>query len=373
VKFIPINVPIIGDEEVRNVMNVLRSGRLTSRGGAGYYVVQFERSFAKYVGVKNAVAVCSGTAALHATLLALNMRPGDEVLIPSFAFVAVAEAVMMAGGTPVFVDVDLDTYCMSVDSFEEGISRKTRAVIPVHLYGLTCDMDPISKIAREEDLVVIEDAAQAHGAEYKGRKAGSLGDLACFSFYATKNLTTGEGGMVTTNDRAMARVLRAIRNHGELTSYRSKYLGHNYRMNEIEAAIGLSQLSKLPMFLEARRANAEILTDKLKDLENLQLPSELSGRKHGWYVYTMRLKKAKSVRRNKVVGKLRSRGIEAVVYYPIPIHRMPYYRSKIRIGKGVLRNSEKLSQQVFSVPIHPRLKRRELDFVASTVRSVLRR
>ena len=207
---IPINQPSIGKEEIEAVVEVLKSGILTEKSGRGPRVLQFEKEFAKFVGAKHAVAVSSGTAALHASLLAAGIQPGDEVVVPSFTFSATAGAVVLAGGKPAFADIDADTYCITRESIEAVLTRATKAIMPVHMYGLCADMDPITELAHNRGIVAIEDAAQAHGAEYNGRKAGSLGDAACFSFYPGKNMTTGEGGMITTSDDDLAEQFKRI-------------------------------------------------------------------------------------------------------------------------------------------------------------------
>lgn len=371
-EIIPINRPIIGETEIKLVTRVLKGGILTEKSGGGHYVTQFEQAFAKWVGAKYAVAVSSGTAALHATLMAMRLKAGDEVVVPSFSFVATVEAVILAGGKPVFADINPDTYCMDPESFEGQISGKTKAVIPVHLYGLTGDMTPLLKLASEHDFIVIEDAAQAIGAEYKGKKAGSLGDLACFSFYATKNLTTGEGGMITTNTEEYAEIVRAIRNHGEQEEYRPIMLGHNYRMPEVAAAIGLAQLSRLPRFLEVRRKNAEDLSDGLNGLEKLKLPIEPEGHRHSWYVYTARLRGANAGIRNRLVEKLREKRIGATVYYPMPIHLMPYYRERYGYDRGMLPKTETAARQVFSLPLHPGVTRGDIDYMTAILKKILK-
>ena len=300
-KTIPINKPVIGNEEVRAAAKVLRSGFLTEKRGSGPCVTRFENAFSKFVGTRHAVAVNNGTSALHAALLAAGLGPDDEVIVPSLTFVATAEVAVLAGAKPIFVDIDPQNYCMNPDEVEGAITENTKAIIPVHLYGLTADMDPIIELARDHGLVVIEDAAQAHGAEYKGRRAGALGDMACFSFYGSKNMTTGEGGMITTDNRAYAEALGLIRNHGEGKYYQSVTLGHNYRMPELEAAIGLEQLHKLPHFLEERRKNAKTLLEELEGLKDVQNPVVPKEGKSAWYVFTLRLKGANAAKRNKVV------------------------------------------------------------------------
>src|SRR5437879_71028 len=238
----------------------------------GPRVLEFERSFAKFVGAKHAVAVVNGTSALHASLLAADVGPGDEVILPSFTFVGAANAVVLTGATPVFADIDKDTYCLRIGSVEECVSRKTKAIIPTDLYGLPSDISGVANLARGKDIVVIEYAAQAHGAQFDGKKIGSIDDMTCFSFYAGKNITTGEGGMITTNDDGYAQALRMVRSHGEQRPYWTVRPGHNYHMTEIAAAIGYAQLKKLPSFLEKRRKNADLTTEKLNMTGKLLLP-----------------------------------------------------------------------------------------------------
>ncbi len=365
---IPINAPQIGEEEIEAVVKVLKSGMLTHGLGAGPMVTEFENSFAKFVKAKHAVAVNSGTAALHISLMEAGIKAGDEVILPSFTFVATAEVVVMAGAKPVFVDIDPETYNVSPKLIEEAITRKTKAIMPVDLYGLPADMQPIKEIAGKHGLSVIEDAAQAHGATYKGKPAGALADAACWSFYKSKNMTTGEGGMITTNNDEMAENMRFIRSHGEKEKYKSLMLGHNYRMPEIEAAIGCVQLKKLPKFLAKRRENAKRLTEMLRKAERLQLPKEPKGFEHSWYLYTVRLKDARGKERDAIVEELKRKGIETGVYYVNPIHLMPYYSS---FGKYRLPETEKTAKQVFSLPVHPGVTEEQIDFIGETVLHLL--
>ncbi|MCS7096030.1 MAG: DegT/DnrJ/EryC1/StrS family aminotransferase [Candidatus Bathyarchaeota archaeon] len=366
---IPINVPQIGEEEIEAAVKVLKSGILTHALGSGPMVKRFEEEYAKLVDAKYALAVNSGTAALHAAVLAAGVSFGDEVILPSFTFVATAEVVVLAGAKPIFVDIDPVTYNISPEKVEEAITKKTRAIIAVDLYGLPADLKPIKEIADRYGLTVIEDAAQAHGAVYNGKPAGAYADMACWSFYASKNMTTGEGGMVTTNNKEFAEKLRLFRCHGEMEKYKSVVLGHNYRMPEIQAAIGLVQLEKLPKFLARRRENAERLTGNLTDLESiLQLPIEPENRKSSWYLYTVRLKEADAARRNALVERLRSEGIGAEIYYAYPIHLMPYYR---KFGVFRLSETEKASEQVFSLPVHPGVTPEQIDFISHKIRETI--
>jgi dTDP-4-amino-4,6-dideoxygalactose transaminase len=365
---IPINAPQIGSREVEMVVKVLKSGVLTSRGASGSMVAGFEKAYAQFVEAKHAVAVNSGTAALHLALLAAQVKPGDEVVVPSFTFVATAEAVVLCGAKPVFVDINPQTFNMNPERLREAISSKTKAVVPVDLYGLPADMQAISEIAKEHDLVVVEDAAQAHGASYKGKPPGYFADMACWSFYASKNMTTGEGGMITTNIDEYAKVLRCMRSHGEKGEYVSSMLGHNYRMPEIEAAIGMAQLERLPSFLEKRRRNAQHLTGKLEVSKRLTLPTEPEGYRHSWYLYTVRLRDGKSAYRDRIVDELRKHGIGAAVYYGTPVHLMPYYR---QFTAYELRETERASEQVFSLPIHPGVTPQQIEFIGDLVARVV--
>lgn len=252
---IPINLPKIGDEEIEAVVKVMKSGMLTSGLGAGPEVTEFEKNYAEFAGVKHAIAVNTGTAALHAALIAIGIQGGDEVILPSFTFVATAEAVVLAGGKPVFADIDPETYTLAPKAIQKAITKKTKAILPVDLYGLPADINPIRGIAAKDNLFIVEDCAQSHGATYEGKPAGAQADIACWSLYAAKNIGTGEGGMVTTNDDQLAEKVHMFRTHGEKTKYASEMLGTNYRMTEIQAAIGIVQLRKLPEFLEKRTKN----------------------------------------------------------------------------------------------------------------------
>lgn len=366
---IPINQPKIGEEEVEAVVKVLRNGPLTNALGAGPMVTQFEGKFADFAGTKHAIAVNTGTAALHSAVLAAGVKHGDEVILPSFTFVATAEAVALAGGKPVFTDIDPQTYNIAPATIEKAVTRKTKAILPVDLYGLPADIKPIRKIAVEHGLVVVEDSAQAHGATCDGSPSGAFADAACWSLYASKNITAGEGGLTTTSSDEMAEKLRMIRTHGEKSKYVSLILGCNYRMSEVQAAIGLAQLKKLPVFVAKRHRNARKLTDLLAETDRLQLPYEPKGKKHSWYLYTVRLKNAAEKERNKIVAELNNKGIGAEVYYKNPVHLMPFYRGSF--GKRELPETEKAAKQVFSLPIHPGVTGEQVEYIAKTLLHLL--
>lgn len=366
---IPINLPKIGEEEIEAVVQVMRGGPLTNALGAGPMVTQFEKNFAKFAGVKHAIAVNTGTAALHSAIVAAGVQQGDEVILPSFTFVATAEAVAMAGGKPVFTDIDPETYNISLAEIKKNITKKTKAIMPVDLYGFSADIKPIREIAAKHGLAVVEDAAQAHGATYNGKPAGVFADAACWSLYASKNMTTGEGGVTTTDSDEAAETLRLIRTHGEKAKYASLMLGYNYRMSEIQATIGLVQLEKLPSFVAKRRENSKKLTRLLAKTERLQLPEETKNRQHSWYLYTVRLRNAAENERNKIVEELRRNGIGAEVYYLNPVHLMPYYRESF--GGRRLPETEKAAKQVFSLPIHPGVTETQVDYIGKSLLNLL--
>jgi perosamine synthetase len=364
-----INLPKIGEEEIQAVTKVMRSGMLTSGLGMGPAVTEFEKGFAKIIGAKHAVAVNTGTAALHAAVMAVGVKQGDEVILPSFTFVATAEAVVLAGAKPVFVDIDPKTYNLSVSAIEKSLTKKTKAILPVDLYGFSADMKPLREIADKNDLGLVEDAAQAHGTTYERKPAGAFSDVACWSMYASKNIMTGEGGVATTNNDQVAETLRMIRTHGEKAKYSSLILGTNYRMSEIQAAIGNVQLERLTGFVAKRRQNAQELTKLLKKNGKLVLPYETQDCKHSWYLYTARLKDSTETQRNTLLKELKNKGIGAEAYYVNPVHLMPFYQENFRNAK--LPETEQASKQVFSLPIHPGVTEEQIDFIGKSVLGLL--
>lgn len=351
---IPIAKPLIGEEEKQAVLEVLESGILAQ----GPRVRAFEEAFAEMCGVRYAVATSSGTTALHIALLAHGIGPGDEVITSSFTFIASANSVLYVGARPVFVDIDPDTFNLNPDLLEAAITPRTRAIIPVHLYGLPCDMGPIMAIAQKRELVVIEDACQAHGAEYRGQKVGSFGTGA-FSFYPTKNITSVEGGMITTHDPEIAERCRVIRQHGARRRYYHDELGFNFRMSDVHAAIGLAQLGKLERFNRARQANARYLSAHLK---GVVLPVVPPDRTHVFHQYTIRVPGGK---RDALMVYLKERGIGSEVYYPLPVHRQRLYRE---LGyDDHLPEAERAAEEVLSLPIHPGLTPADLETIVAAV------
>jgi perosamine synthetase len=366
---IPINIPKIGEEEIEAVVKVMRTGILTSGLGAGPMVTQFEKNFAKFAGSKHAIAVNTGTAALHAAVIAAGVKLGDEVILPSFTFVATAEAVVLAGGIPVFTDIDPDTYNLSPKAIEKNITKKTKAILPVDLYGLSADMELIRETADKHGLAIVEDAAQSHGLSYKGNPPGAFADSACWSLYASKNMTTGEGGVVTTNNDKTAELVKMVRTHGEKAKYASEMLGCNYRMSEMQAAIGVVQLEKLPAFIAKRRFNAQRLNEILAESEKLRLPQEPKGGKHSWYLYTVRLEKGAETERNRILDELHKKGVGAEAYYVNPVHQMPFYHSNF--GSRKLPETEKAAKQVFSLPVHPGVSEEQIEYISKALLGIL--
>ena len=349
---IPVAKPLIGEEEIEEVEKVLRSGFIAQ----GPRVAEFEEAFASYIGTEHAVATSSGTTALHLSLLAMGIGKGDEVITTPFSFAATGNCALYVGARPVFVDIDPATYNLDPHQIEKAITRKTKAIIPVHLYGQPAKMDSIKKIAEENDLMIVEDAAQAHGAMFQEKMVGSLGDMACFSFYPTKNMTTSEGGMITTNNAELADNARVLRAHGEKERYQHSVLGYNFRMTDIAAAIGLVQLQKLDGFNQKRIENAEYLTEHLKGIKGIEPPFVSPEVKHVFHQYTVRVEDGK---RNNLMNYLNQEDIGTGIHYPIPIYRQELYQKMGYNDHCPL--TEKAASEVLSLPVHPSLSVEELE------------
>jgi len=368
---IPLCIPTVDKREIDAVSEVLSSGWLAH----GPKNEEFERLFSDFIRTKYAVTLNSCATALHAALVALNIT--GEVLVPSFTFVASVNAIVTAGATPVFVDVVYDTGNMDSRKIEQKITKKTQAIMVVHFAGQAADMDPIMRIARKYNLRVIEDSAEAIGAEYKGKRTGSIGDVGCFSFFPTKNITTGEGGMITTNSKKLAERIRTISGHGisKTTLKREKEkkpwfrsateAGYNFRMSNILAAIGVVQMGKLTQMNMLRRKHATYLSKKLSDLP-LTTPTEIEGCTHVYQMYTICVS---AKRRDSIVHALRSRGIGASVHFDPPVHQNYYYLSSK--NKKDLIVTEKLSKEIITLPMYPGLRKEELDYIITSLQEIL--
>jgi perosamine synthetase len=355
---IPIARPTMGDEEKELVWSALQSGSLAQ----GPRVRELEERFAAFVGVPHAVATSSGTTALHLALLGFNIGPGDEVITVPFTFIASATSVLYTGARPIFVDVRADDFTIDPSQIEAAITPRTRAILPVSLYGQPADMPAVADIAARHGLALIEDAAQSHGATIDGRSSGTWG-AGVFSFYPTKNMTTGEGGMITTSDEAYAERVRLLREHGMKVRYHHDIVGYNFRMTDVHASIGLAQLPKLAGYNARRQAIAGRYDAKL---EGVIIPARRPGVTHVFHQYTIRVS-----RRDEFVDRLRELGVGTGVYYPIPVHRQKPF---LALGYGEQRYpvSELLSEQVLSIPVHPSLTDAEVDTVIGAVNDTAR-
>jgi dTDP-4-amino-4,6-dideoxygalactose transaminase len=381
-KFIKVAVPVTGEEEARAIKEVVLSGSFIS----GRKVEEFEEKYADYIGVENAAAVNSGTAALHVALAVMGIGPGDEVIVPPLTFMSTITSVLHQNAIPVFADIDSDTFCLSPEEIKKSITTRTKAIIPVHLYGNSADMDEIMKIANERNLFVIEDCAQAHGTEYKERKVGGIGHIGVFSFFATKHMTTGEGGMLTSNNEEWVKKSRIIRSHGLINRDDHIYLGYNYRMNEIAAAMGLVQLNKLDSFNEQRIKNSLFLLNELGRINTnwFRIPKLSKDIKHTFFWCPLVVNTENGFATRDVVEKLKEKGIEVRQRYQEPLYKQkviqelsPYPNgcpftcqpeSNIPNYKSLnLPNVEVLAGNIIGLPNHPELNQEDLEYILEVV------
>ncbi len=353
---IPISKLSIGDAEKRAVLEVLESGMLAQ----GPRTARLEEKWAAVCGTKHAIATSSGTTALHIALLAHGIDAGSEVITSPFTFIASANSILYTGARPVFVDIEEDTFNLDPDRIEAAITPRTKAIMPVHLYGYPCDMDAILHIARRRNLAVIEDAAQAIGADLHGKRVGSFG-TGCFSLYATKNVMSGEGGMITTDDEALARRCRLLRSHGMERRDYHELLGYNFRMSDLHAAIGLAQIDRLDEFTAKRRANADYLNRHIKSVVT---PAVRPGYGHVWHQYTVRIDRGRD--RDAAAKQLNDAGIGTGIFYAVPANRQ---RHLVEMGLGdvSLPIAERLATEVISLPVHPQLSQSDLAKIVAEV------
>lgn len=379
-KFIPYSIQWIDRDEMDAVNKVLRSDWISQ----GPKIGEFEKKISSYCGARYAVALSSGTAALHIACLAAGIKPGDEVITSPMTFVASANCILYCGGKPIFADIEKDTANIDPEEIKNKITRRTKAIIPVHFAGHPCDLKEIHNIARKHKLIVIEDAAHALGAEYKASKIGSCvySDMTIFSFHPTKSITTGEGGAVTTDDKNLYKTLLSLRNHGiyktkslqkqkGLWFYEMRHLGYNYKITDFQCALGSSQLKKLDKFIQRRRIIAKIYSRAFKDNDFFDLPIEKEGVKSSWHLYPIRLKNKYKGGRRKIFEKLRKKRLGIQVHY-IPLYKHPYYQ-QLGYKKEIFLGSEDFYQRAISLPMYPAIKDREVRYVIRTLKDVFKK
>jgi len=371
---IPYGKQYIDDDDIKAVVEVLKSDWLTT----GPKVEEFEQAVADYVGSKYAVAVNSGTAALHCAMYAIGIGPGDEVIVPPMTFVATANCIVYQGGTPVFVDVEEDTLLIDPDKIEEKITPKTKAIIAVDFAGQPCDYDRLREITNKHNLILVADSCHALGAEYKGKKAGSLADLSVFSFHPVKHITTGEGGMITTDDKVYAERMKQFRSHGIATDCREREkqgtwfyemidLGYNYRLTDLQCALGLSQIKKIHFFLKKRREFADRYNKTFANTDRAEPLTIHIHALHAWHLYIIKIK---GPDRNYVFQHLRESGIGANVHY-IPVHLHPFYKNRFDTNLGLCPVAEKVYKEIISLPLFPSLNIEDFKIVMDTVKERL--
>ncbi|MGI0141394.1 MAG: DegT/DnrJ/EryC1/StrS family aminotransferase [Candidatus Micrarchaeales archaeon] len=360
---IPMYKPLMGEEELENITEAVKSTWISSQGK---FITQFEEEFASKIGTKYAVATSNGTTALHLSMVALSISPKDEVIVPTLTFIASANTVRYTGAKPVLVDSHKDYWCIDPDKIEKRITKRTRAIMPVHLYGHPCDMDPIMEFAERHNLYIIEDAAEATGAKYKGRNVGSFGNVSSFSFFGNKILTTGEGGMCTTNDESLYKKMRILRDHGMTPTRRYWYevMGYNYRMTNLQAAIGVAQLHRMDNVIEKKRRIAKLYEEKLSKLVDrgyITLSPQMEWATSVYWMYNIILKKKAMVSRDALMERLDEKGIETRPIFH-PLHTMPPYKQSRRYPIA-----EKIGAFGVSLPSGPTLTDVEIEEVCNAI------
>ncbi len=354
--------PYIGKEELENVSEALRTGWISSNG---HFIKDFESAFSKYIGTKHGVAVYNGTVAIHLALVALGVKKGDEVILPSLTSIACANAIAYTGAKPVFADSDREYWCVSPEDIKKRISKRTKAIMVVHIYGHPCDMDPIMEIADEKGIPVVEDCAEAHGGEYKGRKVGSFGAINCFSFYGNKIITTGEGGMCLTDDDELAERMMILKNQGTKPEFRNKYyydmVGFNYRMTNVQAAIGLAQMDKLDYLIKQKRRIAAEYNSRFKANNDVTTAPEMPWAKNVYWYYSILVRKGL---RDRTMQTLEKQGIESRPFF-YPIHMLPHFKTGVK-----LKNAELLGFAGINLPSGPQLTSHDIGRVVDAVSSI---
>ncbi|MBI2549705.1 DegT/DnrJ/EryC1/StrS family aminotransferase [Candidatus Woesearchaeota archaeon] len=363
-RHIPVSEPLLGGNEEKYVLECVRSSWISS---IGEFIPEFEVKFAKFCGAKYGVAVMNGTAALQLALAALGIKNGDEVIVPDLTFVATANAVMHAGAKPVFVDAEQGTWNIDTEKIMATITKKTKAIIPVHLYGHPCDMGAIMKVAKEHNLFVVEDAAEAHGAEYKGKKVGSFGNVGCFSFYGNKILSTGEGGMCVTNDKKLSERMHFLKDHA--MSPERKYfhpeIGYNFRMTNVQAALGLAQLEQIDKFLVAKRKNAEIYNSLLKGVKGLTLQHEMPWAKSVYWMHSILVEDDFGCNRDELMKLLKAEGVDTRPFF-YPMHQLPMYSEGHSDSEFPV--ASELARKGINLPSSVKLTEKDIEYVCNAIK-----
>lgn len=368
-KFIPVNEPLLGKKELEYVTDCVKTGWISSKGS---YINKFEEKFAKVCDVKYGVSTTNGTTALHLALIALGIGKGDEVIMPTFTMIATAYAVLYTGAKPVFVDSEDRTWNMDVTKIGKVISKKTKAILPVHIYGHPVDMDPVRKIAKKHGLYVIEDAAEAHGAEYKGKKCGSLGDIGCFSFYGNKIITTGEGGMVVTNNKKIAERAELLKDlaHSPGKRFLHTDLAYNYRMTNMQAAVGLAQVEQIKKFISKKRQIARSYKKHLKGIKGIRLPIEEKWAKNVYWMYSVLVEDDFGLTRDVLMAELKKEGVGTRAFF-VPMHRQPVImKGKMLDKKAKYPVSEYISERGLYLPTGMALTEKDIVTVCNKVKNI---
>ena len=373
IKF-PAYEPWISKDDKRNVSKALDQSMLT----LGPQLEKFEADFCKYTKSKHAVAVSNCTAALHLSLKALGIKEYDEVIIPDLTFVADASAILACNAKPVIVDINKNDFFLSISNLKKNITKRTKAIIPVHIYGQVCNIDEVLDVARDNDLKIIEDCAHAIGTFHNSKHVGTLGNTGCFSFYPTKNITTAEGGMIITNSKKIAEKVRQLRNHGMSKSLRSRYSsghpwvfditepGYNYRLDEIRAALGISQLKRIKKINELRKNAASYYHSKLQNIPGVVLPDMVNDKTHSYHLYTIRVTKQFKLSRNQLFKKLKQAGIRTTVYW-MPIHKFGAFRKFAKLSN--VKNTSKIYNEILALPLFPNISKKHQDSVVNIIKS----
>lgn len=365
---IPVCEPLIREKELKYVNECLKTGWISS---SGKFIDEFEKKWAGYCGMKYGIAVSNGTAALEVAMRCIDLKPGDEVIMPAFTIISCALAVIYSKGKPIFVDSEPRTFTIDASKIEEKISKKTRVIMPVHIYGHPCDMDPIIKLANKYDLVIIEDAAEAHGAEYKGKKCGGFGDISCFSFYANKIITTGEGGMVLTNDKKYAEKAKSLRNLCfQKRRFYHEELGNNFRLTNIQAAIGLAQLERIDGLIEKKRWIGKTYNAKLNNISSLMLPVEELWAKNVYWMYGVVLKENAGINADEFAKRLYTLGVETRPFF-LGMHRQPVFKEMGLADNEYYPVSDRISDKGLYLPSGLTLTEKDINFVVNAIKSAL--